>query len=153
VTKNPAPDSTALNNTLEKLRALQNQTKPPTAKPNPKSGGAPNAGGNPKGDITATLSAQQMGAIGDRVKECWTKDPGALDLERMSAYMTVQVDAAGTVRRAEAADEEAGRMNDPRFRAFVERARRALLSAQCATLPLPKDKLGAQQSLTFRFRP
>jgi hypothetical protein len=153
ITKNPAPDSTSLNNSLERLRSLQQQQKPPTAKPNPKAGGAPSAGGNPKGDITATLSQQQMGAIGERVRECWTKDPGALDLEKMSAYMTVQVDASGTVRRAGPAEEEQSRMSDPRFRAFVERAQRALLSTQCATLPLPKDKLGAPQTLTFRFRP
>lgn len=152
-TKNAAPDSSAINNTLERLKALQNQQKPPTAKANPQAGGAPKNGGSPKGDVTATLSQQQMGAIGDRVRECWTKDPGALDLERMSAYMTVTFDAAGTVRIADVAEEDRSRMSDPRFRAFVERARRALLNPQCASLPLPRDKLGTTGGLTFRFKP
>ncbi len=33
-------------------------------------------------------------------------------------------------------------MADPRFRAFAERAVRAVLDPRCANLPLPKDKLG-----------
>jgi hypothetical protein len=153
VSKNLAAESQELNNTLEKLKALQAQTRPPTARANPTAGGAPHGGGSPKGDITATLSAEQRGAIGDRVRECWTKDPGALDLDKMSAFMTVTIDGTGTVRQAEPAESEQGRLSDPRFRAFTERARRALLDARCATLPMPRDKLNGVQKLTFRFRP
>jgi hypothetical protein len=153
-TKNAAPESDALDNTLEKLRALQKQTKPPTARANPAQGGAPKAGGLPNANLTEQLSAEQRGAVGDKVRECWTKDAGALDLEKMQVYLTVTTDAEGVARKAEVADPDRARAEtDPRFRAFAERAVRAVLSARCAALPLPKEKLGAVNELTFRFRP
>lgn len=153
MTKNPAP-SDELNNTLEKLKALQQQIKPPTAKANPSAGGAPKAGGSPTGDINNTLSAVQRGAIGDKVRECWTKDAGALDLEKMRVRLTVTTDATGTARLVEVAPEDAGRVDgDIRLKVFFERARRAILDPRCASLPLPKDKLGAIQKLTFVFSP
>jgi hypothetical protein len=158
VTKNPAPESQELANTLEKLRALQRQTQAPQAHPNPQRGGAPTPAGNPHGDITATLSAEQRGAIGDRVRECWTKDAGALDVDKMQVMLTVTLDPAdGTARLAEVADADRGRVNgDPRLRAFAERAVRAVLDPRCGNNLVPKDRLvadGAPNKLTFRFRP
>jgi hypothetical protein len=151
-TKNAAPDSKALENTLEKLRALtEKQTK--AGKPNPQAGGAPRSGGAPTGDITAQLSSEQRGAIGEKVRECWTKDAGALDLDKMSVQLIVTTDEAGVVHEAKVGDEDRARMGDPRFRAFAERAIHAVLDARCAALPLPKDKLGRVNELTFRFRP
>jgi outer membrane biosynthesis protein TonB len=155
VTKNPAPDSRELNNTLEKLRALQKQEHPPTAKANPAQGGAPRVGGSPNGDVTARLTGEQRGAIGDQVRECWTKDAGALDIDKMSVMLTVTLDAAGVVREATVADSDRDKLGDPRFRAFAERAIRAPMSAQCSNLGqyLPKSLLGQVNTLTFRFRP
>jgi len=94
-----------------------------------------------------------MRSIGDAVRRCWTFDPGAKDADRMQVLLVATVDEAGTVRRAEIAPEDAGRMNEGVFRAFAERARRAVLSPQCANLPLPRDMLGQQRILKFRFRP
>jgi hypothetical protein len=150
VTKNPAPESRELNNTLERLRSLQKQTQAPKAKANPAKGAG---GGSPQGDITAQLTGEQRGAIGDKVRECWTKDAGALDLEKMAVMLTVTTDETGVARQAAVAQEDQARMNDPRFRAFAERAVRAVLDSRCASLPLPSDKLGRVNTLTFRFRP
>jgi hypothetical protein len=152
-TKNPAPNSASVENTLEKLRQQLAQTQPPKGRPNPQAGGQPNGGGNPLGNDTAALSADQRGAIGDKVRECWTKDPQALDLEKLRVLLTVTTDAGGIVRKAEVAGSDAGRMSDPRFRAFAERARRAVLDARCANLPLPSSALGRTNVLTFRFSP
>jgi hypothetical protein len=157
VTKNAAPDSTALDNTLEKLRALQKQTQPPTARSNPLKGGAPTPAGSVRGDITATLSADQRAAIGDKVRECWTKDAGALDGDKMQVMLTVTLDNTGTARIVEPAASDIGRISgDPRLRAFFERARRAVLDPRCGNDLLPKDKLvnaGVPNKLTFRFSP
>ncbi|HYZ24992.1 MAG TPA: hypothetical protein VE690_22855, partial [Rhodopila sp.] len=151
VTKNPAPDSTAVENTLEKLRQQLAQTQPPKARPNPQSGGA--GGGNPAGNDTAALSADQRGAIGDHVRECWTKDAGALDIDRMRVLVTVTTDASGVARKAVVAGEDVVRLDDPRFRAFAERAIRAIMDPRCANLPLPNNVLGKVNVLTFRFSP
>jgi hypothetical protein len=153
-TTNPTPDSRELSNTLERLRAQQRQTQPPSARPNPQAARAPTTGGSRAGDITASLSAQQQGAIGDRVRECWTKDAGALDLEKMTVQLVVTYDETGTVRLAEVGDADRGRFqSDPRFRAFTERAIRAVRDPRCASLPIPRSEMGKVGSLTFRFRP
>jgi hypothetical protein len=153
-TKNPAPESTALENTLEKLRSLQRQTQPPRTRYNPQFGGAPNGGGNPQSDDTAALSAAQRGAIGDSVRRCWSTDPGMLDLDKMEVLLTVTTDAGGVVRRAEVAQEDTGRVaGNMRLRVFSERARRAVMDPNCANLPLPQSMLGQVRTFTFRFRP
>jgi neural Wiskott-Aldrich syndrome protein len=153
VTKNPAPDSKSVENTLEKLRQQLAQSAPPKTRSNPRSGGQPNGGGNPLGNDTAVLSTDQRGAIGDHVRECWTKDAGALDIDKQRVLLTVTTDAGGIARTVVVADEDEGRMGDPRFRAFAERARRAILDPHCANLPLPNNVLGKVNVLTFRFSP
>jgi hypothetical protein len=132
---------------------LQRQTEPPRAKANPLQGGAPNGGGNPQGNDTASLSADQRGAIGDHVRACWTYDAGALGVDKLQVLLTVTTDPAGVVRLAVVADADAPRLSDPVFRAFAERARRAVLDPRCASLPLPQNLLGKTNILTFRFSP
>jgi outer membrane biosynthesis protein TonB len=152
-TKNPAPNSSSVENTLEKLRQQMAQNQPPKARANPRAGGQPNGGGNPLGNDTAALNADQRGAIGDHVRECWTKDAGALDIDKQRVLLTVTTDASGVARKAEVAGDDAGRMGDPRFRAFAERAIRAIMDSRCANLPLPSNVLGRVNVLTFRFSP
>ncbi|MBN8896771.1 MAG: hypothetical protein J0H35_01080, partial [Rhodospirillales bacterium] len=115
--------------------------------------GQPPGGGTPLGNETAPLSAEQRGAIGEHVRECWTKDAGALDIDKQRVLLTVTTDAAGTARQAVVAGEDVARMGDPRFRAFAERAIRAVLDVRCANLPMPKAMIGKVNVLTFRFTP
>lgn len=153
--KDAPPSANLVENTLDRLRAAERQAQSAAGKASPVQGGAPKVGGSPTGDITARLTGEQRGAIGDKVRECWTKDEGALELAKMSVAMTVTIDAAGLVRVAEVADSDKGKLADPRFRAFAERARRANLDSRCANLSneLPKSELGHVARLTFRFRP
>jgi hypothetical protein len=153
VTKNPAPNSDSVDNTLEHLRQMLAQNQPPKTRSNPKAGGQPNSGGNPLGNDTAALSADQRGAIGDHVRECWTKDAGALDIEKLRVQLTVTTDPTGVAHKAEVSGGDIGRMGDPRFRAFAERARRAILDPHCANLPLPNSALGRIGTFTFQFSP
>jgi hypothetical protein len=153
VTQNVAPNSSAMEATLLKLRQMQKQTEPPRARPNPRAGGQPESGGNPTSNDTDALSAAQRGEIGARVRECWTKDSGARDLDKMSVVLTVVTDTTGTARIANVADEDRGKMSDPMFQAFAERAIRAVRDPRCASLPLPSQMLGRNNTLTFRFRP
>ena len=109
------------------------------------------------GDVTSELTGEQRGKIGDKVRECWTKDAGALDLEKMSVMVLVTVDGEGIAREVQVAPEDAGRLSDPRTNVFFERARRAILSPRCSTL-LSKDDgtaipIQSGNKLKFRFRP
>lgn len=153
VTKNPAANSRELENTLEKLRQLAQQKQPPKARYNPRAGGAPNGGGSPLSNDTAALTEAERSAIGDHVRECWTYDPGAPGVNKMQVVLQVTTDANGIVRMANIAGQDQARLGDPIFRAFAERARRAVLDPHCANLPLPESMLGKNNVLTFRFRP
>jgi len=140
-----------LNNTLERLKALQRQTRPPTARANPTQG---TSGGDPNGTLTDKLSTIQRGAMGDRVRKCWVNDAGALDFGKMQVMLLVTVDGAGVAHIADVAPEDAGRLGDPRFRAFAERAVRAVLDPRCSNLPVPASLItGGRGTPKFRFRP
>ena len=152
-TANPAPDSRETDNTVQQALARARQNQPPTGRPNPSVASAPQLGGSRQGDITASLSPLQQGAIGDRVRECWTKDAGALEIEKLTVQLIVTFDETGTARLAEVGDADRGRMGDPRFRAFAERAMRAVRDPKCANLPIPRNELGKVGKLTFRFNP
>jgi neural Wiskott-Aldrich syndrome protein len=154
-TTNPAAMSQTVLNTLEKLRSMNLQQKAPTARYNPAQGGAPHGGGNPNNsDATASLTAAERGAIGDKVRECWTIDSGAEGVQSMSVILKVTTDATGTVRLAQVGAADQGRVYaDPVFRAFAERAVRAVLDYRCSTLPLPPSLEGRPQTFTFRFSP
>ena len=154
-TKNPAVDTHSLENTLEKLLADQKQDKPPTHKYNPDRGGKLNAGGQAHGNLTGSLSEGQRKTIGDEVRRCYAEDTAAKDYATYVATMTVTVDQAGTVRAVELSSADRGRASsDFAFRAFAERAERAVLDPQCANLPLPANVLGQPAAkFTFRFRP
>jgi hypothetical protein len=118
------------------------------------SGGVPNGSGNPQGNDIAALNADRRGTIDDaHLRECWTNDAGALDIDKQRVMLKVTTDASGVARKAEVAGDDAGRMGDPRFRAFAERAVRAILDPRCANLPLPNNVLGRVNVLTFRFSP
>jgi hypothetical protein len=153
VTKNLAPNSSAMEATLLRLRQMQKQTEPPRARPNPKAGGQPDSGGNPASNDTDALSAAQRGEIGAHVRECWTKDSGAQGLDKLSVVLNVVTDASGTSRYAKVADEDRGKLSNPVFQSFAERAVRAVMDVRCATLPLPHQMLGKINNLTFRFSP
>lgn len=147
-TKNTADDSKTLDATLERLRSLQRQNTAPSRPANPTRGGAP-GGGSPNGVDNAKLSGSERGAIGDRIRECWTRDAGARDADKMSAVLMVTTDAGGTVRDVKIVTpgQGAGGM------AFAERARRAALDAQCNPIPLPKTLLGQTHTFEINFRP
>lgn len=94
-----------------------------------------------------------MRSIGDAVRRCWTWDAGARDADQMRVMLEVTTDESGTARLVKIATEDAGKLSNPVFRAFFERAQRAVLSPQCANLPLPRNMLGQQRTLKFRFSP
>lgn len=154
-TKQAVPDTSSLLNTLEKFTADQKQVAPPKHRYNPERGGAKEAGGAVHGNLTGALSDAQRKAIGAEVRRCYSEDTEARDYATYSAIMTVTIDEAGEARLVDLSDADKARASsDPAFRAFAERAARAVLDPQCAHLPVPADMLGKPaQQLTFRFRP
>ena len=99
----------------------------------------------------AQLSAATRGAIGDRLRECWTGDRGALDYDKQLVHLRVTTDERGIIRIADLAGADASRAGVAR--AFAERARRAALDPQCSQLPLPSGMLGQTHTFDITFRP
>jgi hypothetical protein len=153
VTKNPAPLSQSVLNTLLKLEALQKQTAPPTAHYNPDQGGAPNGGGSKESTANSRLSGADRSAIGAHVRQCWTIDAGAPGVSTFSVQILVTTDATGTVRETAIAPQSMGQMSDPVYAAYANRAMDALRDYRCATLPLPSSMLGQNQTFIFNFTP
>ncbi len=146
--KSTADDSKTLEATLEKYRSQQRQTQAPRAVYNPPRGGAV-GGGSPDGIDNAKLSAASRGAIGDRIRECWTRDAGAKDADQLSARLKIITDPAGVVREATVVQPGAG----PAGLVFAERARRAALDPQCNPIPLPRQLLGQNHTFEIVFKP
>jgi hypothetical protein len=153
ITKNPAPLSQSVLNTLLKLQALQKQVQPPTAHYNPDQGGAPNGGGSNQSTANSRLSGADRDAIGNHVRPCWTVDAGAPGIDTFSVNLMVTTDATGTVREAVVAPQDQDKLGDPIFNAYAQRAIEAVMNYQCATLPLPSYMLGQTQTFLFNFTP
>ena len=153
-TKNPVDDSEALLNTLAKLKSTTKSDQAPTAVANPDSGGATEDSGNPNSNDTSQLSAGQIGAIGDLVKQCWTRDAEALHADQLQVTMQVTTRPGGIAYKAQVVGDDETRMQtDPVFRAFAERAVRAVLDARCSTFPLPASMQSSESTFTFLFKP
>lgn len=153
-TKNATALSQSVLNTLDKLRSMNQHQQKPTSRYNPAQGGAVDAGGQRVGDSTSLLTQAQRGAIGDKVRACWTIDSGAQGVQQMSVILKVTTDATGTVRAAQVAPQDQARVDaNPVLRAFAMRAVNATLDYKCNPLPLPPSLLGATRTFTFRFSP
>ncbi|MCR0982224.1 hypothetical protein, partial [Roseomonas populi] len=146
--RNPAENSNAVQNTLERLRAMQAQNQAPASRPNPAAGSPARGGGAPTG--TAALTSGEIRGLADRISECWSVDGGAPDIGSITVEMKVETDAQGTIRIVRPVS---GVPSDPRARAVYEAARRALLDPKCASTALPREKLAAVNNAVFRFSP
>jgi hypothetical protein len=120
---------------------------------NPDAGGAPNGGGSPNSTANSGLTGPDRAAIGSHVRPCWNIDGQAEGIGSFSVLLTVTTDATGTVREAVVSPDNTGDMSNPLYYAFTQRAIAAVLNAQCATLPLPSNMLGQNQTFSFQFTP
>ena len=128
-TENAAPPSGWTGNTLEKLRQQM-----------------------PQHD-TASLGREDRIAIANHVRECWQKDWATPAGEKQHVLLSVTTDSGGAARKAAVVGSDTGRMIDPGFHAFADRAIAAILDPLCSAFPLPKPILGKPNVLLFRFSP
>jgi hypothetical protein len=154
-TKNPAPDTHSLLNTLEKFSQETTNPAPPTHAYNPPRGGKPHGGGQPHGNLEGNLTQGQAKTIGAFVKRCFSSEVEAKDYASYVVMLEVVVDQSGEVHEAHLAPESQPRAaQDPAYLAFSDAAIHAVLDPQCSKLPLPPNVLKqAATTLTFRFRP
>jgi hypothetical protein len=143
----PLEGSTAVQNTLERLRLQQQQNQPP--RPAQPQGGAPRAAGAPGGTAaTPGLTRGEIDGLSNKISECWAVDAGMLGLADITVEMRVRLRPDGSVVQVIPARQYTGREQ-----IVAEQARRALLSPQCNPLPIPREKIGTVEASVFRFSP
>jgi hypothetical protein len=92
-------------------------------------------------------------AINNHLSPCWKTDNATPSVSPFSVHLLVTTDATGTVRDAQVAPQDLGRMSDPAYAAYANRAIHAVMDYRCATLPLPSYMLGQNQTFIFDFSP
>lgn len=151
--KTPQPLSQSVLNTLLNLKAIQKQKQAPTTPYVPDANEAPVVGGSTNSTSNNALSGPDRAAIGAHVRPCWGIDAQAEGVQSFSVLLTVTTDGTGTVREAEVSPQNTGDMSNPIYYAYTQRAIAALMNATCATLPLPSNMLGSNQTFSFVFTP
>ncbi|HVJ53881.1 MAG TPA: cell envelope integrity protein TolA [Aliidongia sp.] len=126
------------------------QTPQKPQKPQPQSSQLASA--MPNAPLGSQITTSEKDAIASAVEACWDFDAGAKGASDMRAVIRVELNPDGSVRNTSIVDSE-GRGNDPEWRAFAERARRAPLIAQCNKLPIPPEKYDQLKVFTFTFTP
>jgi outer membrane biosynthesis protein TonB len=149
--KKPEPLSKNILNTLLNLHAHQDQVKPPTHVYNPDQGGDPDAGGSKDSTANSALSGADKSAIGAHLRPCFQVDAGAAGLATFHVLLDITTDPQGIIRVANVDPQDQGKLSDPIFNAYAQRALSAALNVQCANLPLPKTMLGSNQNFTVDF--
>ncbi len=149
--KKPEPLSKNILNTLLNLHAHQDQVKPPVAKYNPDQGGDPDAGGSKDSTANSALSGADKSAIGAHLRPCFQVDAGAPGLSTFHVLLDITTDPQGIIRVATVDPQDQGKMSDPIFYAYAQRALNAALNVQCANLPLPQNLLGSNQNFVVDF--
>mgnify|MGYP005844805213 CR=1 FL=1 len=143
----PQEGSTALQNTLERLRQQQAQQPPP--RPRQPQGGRPPTPGAPGGTApTPGLTRGEIDGLANRISECWSVDAGMRGLEEIVVELRVRLRPDGSVVTATPVRQYSGREQ-----IVAEQARRALMSPRCNPLPIAPEQRAILETATFRFSP
>lgn len=153
IAKTSDPFSPSLQATIAALRMAQIRDTAPTHPYAATLSGAQKAAGNPISSTNTGLNAAERNAIGQHVRPCFQVDDDALGLASLNVNLLVSTDPAGVVRNAVVAPQDIGKMSNPSFYAFAQRAIDAVMNNNCASLPLPSTMLGKNQTLLFDFSP
>lgn len=160
--KTKKSDDKALVN-LRKSKATDKSKKPdPKAKSSPKAlddlvskisdEDGSDQQGAPADSIGATLTANEIDAVRQAIRKCWTFHAGSQGAKDIIVDIQMDLDPDGTVKAAEIMDKD--RMaKDPAFRTAAESAKRAVLDPNCSPLPFPSKKYEQWKTSAFRFNP
>ena len=108
--------------------------------------------GAPADSIGATLTANEIDAVRQAIRKCWTFHAGSQGAKDIVVDIQMELEPDGTVKTAEIMDKD--RMaKDPAFRTAAESAKRAVLDKDCSPLPFPPKKYEQWKTSAFRFNP
>lgn len=98
------------------------------------------------------MTISEMDALRRQLERCWNIPIGAREAQDLVVDVQLVVNQDRTVRDAQIVDRRRY-AEDSFFRAAADSALRAVLSAECNPLELPRDKYDQWRNMTFRFNP
>ncbi|MDX2104600.1 MAG: hypothetical protein SF002_18915 [Alphaproteobacteria bacterium] len=102
----------------------------------------------------AAVSGAERDAISGHIYPCWNLDAGAMQGTNYRVRLALDVTREGRVTRATVHPEDEARMaREPRYRSFVETARRAAFNPRCSTVPVPRAPYEHWRTLFLTFDP
>jgi hypothetical protein len=108
--------------------------------------------GAPADSIGAALTANEIDAVRQTIRKCWTFHAGSQGSKDIIVDIQMELAPDGTVKEAEIMDKDR-LAKDPAFRTAAESAKRAVLDPNCSPLPLPPKKYEQWKTSAFRFNP
>ncbi len=102
------------------------------------------------GDPNAPETLAVVDAMQQQIARCWSPPAGAPEGERVIVQLRIKMNSDGSLSGLPEYVEP-GRLDEPRYRAAAEAARRAVM--QCQPYELPAASYDAWRSLRLRFDP
>jgi hypothetical protein len=107
--------------------------------------------GAPEHKPSRPLSVSEIDAVKRQIRQCWSADAAAKELDALVVTIEVWMNEDGTVREARVAPET--RIRSASHRAAADRALRAVRNERCQPYRLPPEKYGSWQHMKLEFDP
>lgn len=104
------------------------------------------------GQVSQTITADELSAVRQQLTRCWNLLPGAQDADQLAVELRIQVFQDRVVKSVEVVDKDRY-ARDPFFRAAADNAVRAVRNPACSPLNLPPNKYDLWKDIIFNFDP
>jgi outer membrane biosynthesis protein TonB len=148
----PKPPAENFDSVLKNL-TKQTPQKPSDQPPDPRAKNPPRPTTGANAPIAANLTASEMDALAQQLRQCWSLPATAKDAQDLAVDVDITVNPDRTLAAAPRVVDQGRMASDPAFRAAAMAATRALRMPQCSPLALPADKYQEWQSMTVHFDP
>jgi hypothetical protein len=148
----PKPPAENFDSVLKNL-TKQVPQKPTDQQPEAQAKTPPRPATGANAPIAANLTASEMDALSQQLRQCWSLPATAKDAQDLIVDVDITVNPDRTLSAAPRVVDQGRMAADPAFRAAAMAAVRAFRMPQCSPLALPPDKYQEWQNMTVHFDP
>ncbi len=105
-----------------------------------------------RGEISQTITADELSAVRQQLAGCWSLLPGARDADKLAVELRIKIFPDRTVKTVDIMDHARTKI-DPFFRAAADNAIRAVRHPACSPLNLPPNKYDLWKDIILNFDP
>ncbi|MDB5393246.1 MAG: hypothetical protein JWM91_752 [Rhodospirillales bacterium] len=148
----PKPPAESFDSVLKNL-TKQVPQKPTDQPATPEAKTPPRPATGAQAPIAANLTASEMDALSQQLRQCWSLPATAKDAQDLIVDVDITVNPDRTLSASPRVVDQGRMASDPAFRAAAMAAVRAFRMPQCSPLALPPDKYQEWQTMTVHFDP